>query len=306
MTLRAYTDVLKFEDNLWGEDYYYTAAEGTIKIYLNLYDNPPASEDDTEPDYSKMTAAERKKAKAIARKKAAQAKRKEEAQKKKSDENNTENGGQKPKKADKLSPVEEDAEGKELLQKDPLEEAKIYSSILSNHCPNRIGTWALQYDVAIRRKKPMMALQALFKMKRLDASSPQYVTRLVDFGLKSPSFELSGAAKTVVTEETAALFSGWSVFEYVTGLARDARADPLTSLPLRVAIAQALASTKSEPPESAAKLIVEGGMKSRGVTFEACRAALSALESFGKDASVLAVQWTSAVKDHFPLAKNFS
>ena len=73
VTLRAYTDVLKFEDNLWGEDYYFEAAEGTARIYLNLYDDPEITKENEEPDYSKMTAAERKKAKAIARKKRAQA-----------------------------------------------------------------------------------------------------------------------------------------------------------------------------------------------------------------------------------------
>ena len=69
MTLRAYTQVLKFEDNLWSEDYYFSAASGIVKIYLHLYDNPATTKEDAEPDYSKMTAAERKKAKATARKK---------------------------------------------------------------------------------------------------------------------------------------------------------------------------------------------------------------------------------------------
>lgn len=306
-TLRSYTDVLRFEDNVWGEDYYFTAASGTIDIYLKMYDNPPASGDDEEPDYSKMTAAERKKAKAIARKKAAQAKKKEEA-KKKSDDNITDNGGgQQPKKGDKLSPVEEDPEGKELLQKDPLEEAKNYSSILSKHCPNRIGTWAIQYDVAIRRKKPLLALQSLIKMRSLDPTSPQYVTRLADFGSsKLPTFQLEGATKTVVTDETAILFDGKSVAEYVAALAKEARADPKTSLQLRVAIAEILVNSKSEPIASAAKLIVEGGIESRGVTVEACRAALASLKGFGSEASGMVELWKTAVKSHFPLIKNFS
>jgi hypothetical protein len=298
--------VLRFEDSLWGEDYYFTAAEGTIQIYLNLHDHPPASDEDTDLDYSTMTAAERKKAKNIARKKAALAKKKDEAQKKKTEENTTENGsGQRPKKGDKLSPVEDDPDGKNLLRKDPLAEAKIYSSILSNHCPNRLGTWVLQYDVAIRRKKPMMALQALFKMQKLDARSPNYVTRLTDFWLKSPSFQLIGAASTVLTKESASLLHGQSVTEYVTGLTEDAKADPKTPLLLRVAIAELLVSTKAEPPVSAAKLIVEGGMESRGVTLESCRTAYSKLKFFGAEVAGLADQWASIVKEHFPLAKDF-
>ena len=195
VTLRAYTDVLKFEDNLWGEDYYYTAAEGMIKIYLYLHDNPETTKEDAEPDYSKMTAAQRKKAKAIARKKRAQAEKKEAAEKKKREQQEAENGDQKngPKKGARPSFIDEDPDGKELVKLDPMNEAKKYSSILSKHCPKRIGTWSLQYDVAIRRKKVLLALQALMRMKNLDSYNAEYVSRLVDFALKVPEIEMAGA-----------------------------------------------------------------------------------------------------------------
>ncbi|KAL3918249.1 MAG: hypothetical protein SGILL_004327 [Bacillariaceae sp.] len=308
VTLRSYTDVLKFEDNVWGEEYYYEAAEGTIKIYLHLYDNPVNNQEDKEPDYSKMTAAERKKAKAIARKKAAQAKKKEEAEKKKNDEKALENGGQKnaPKKGEKLSLVEEDPEGKELLKRDPLEEAKKFSSILSKHSPNRIGTWVLQYDVATRRNKPLLALQALFNMKRLNSESPCYVTRLTDFSLRRGSYKLEeGPAKTVLAEESANLFNGMSATEFVSGVAKEARSDPLASLPLRCAVAEALVTTKLETPASAAKLVVEGGIDGRGVTIDSCRHALATLKGLGAEASSSAEEWTSLVKRKYPMIKNF-
>ena len=70
VTLRSYVQLLRWENSLWGHDVYTSAAECIIKIYLSLFDNPPKIEvDNIEPDYSKMTAAERKKAKAQARKK---------------------------------------------------------------------------------------------------------------------------------------------------------------------------------------------------------------------------------------------
>lgn len=308
VTLRSYTDVLKFEDHVWGEEYYFEAAEGTIKIYLHLYDNPVNNQEVKDPDYSKMTAAERKKAKAIARKKAAQAKKKQEAEKKRNEEKASENGGQKnaPKKGEKLSLVEEDPEGKELLKRDPLEEASKFSAILSKHSPNRIGTWVLQYDVAIRRNKPLLALQALFNMKRLDSKSPFYVTRLTDFALRVDSYKLEeGPAKTVLTEESAALFSGKSATDFVSDVAKEARSDPLTSLPLRCAVAEVLVTTKLEDRASAAKLVVEGGIDSRGVTIESCRAALATLKGLGKEATSSAEEWTSIVKKRYPMIKNF-
>ncbi|EED94562.1 predicted protein, partial [Thalassiosira pseudonana CCMP1335] len=69
VTLRTYCELLKFEDDIWGLPYYGRASEEIIKIYLHLIDNPAKSQSDEEPDYSKMTPAERKKAKNIARKK---------------------------------------------------------------------------------------------------------------------------------------------------------------------------------------------------------------------------------------------
>jgi ribosomal protein S17E len=306
VTLRAYTDVLKFEDNLWGEDYYFTAAEGSIRIYLQLHDNPDMGNADAEPDYSKMTAAEKKKAKAISRKKKAQAEK--EAEKRKQEPENAENGGghvlaqQKKGK----SPVEEDAEGKDLLKKDPLEEAKKYSAILSKHCPNRLEAWVLQYDVAIRRKKLLLALQALIKMKSLEPNSAGYISRLVDFSVKLPSFQIEGAVGTVLTEESSKLLSGNTVAGYVTELACKARVDPTTPLPVRVAIAESLVVSKSESAATAAAIIVEGGIHSRGVCVESCRAALTALKGFGSEASESTKQWINVVKHRFHLAKEFS
>ena len=124
MTLRAYTQVLKFEDNLWSEDYYFTAASGIIKIYLHLSDSPATTKEDAEPDYSKMSAAERKKAKAIARKKKKQAEKK--------DAENQQNDGADAEKGDqnnggKKTDLDEDPDGEEMMKKDPLEEGKKYS-----------------------------------------------------------------------------------------------------------------------------------------------------------------------------------
>ena len=308
VTLRAYTDVLKFEDNLWGEDYYFTAAEGTAKIYLHLADNPEITKEDVEPDYSKMTAAQRKKAKAIARKKRAQAEKREAAAKKKKEEEAAKNKDDKngPKKPSKPSFIDEDPEGKELLKADPLEEAKKYSAILSKHCPKRLGTWALQYDVAVRRKKVMLALQALLRLKSLDSESADYVSRLVDFALKVPTFDIQGAVKNVVTEECSKLLSGKSIGDLVKELAKQARSDPSTSLPLRIVIANSLVSTKSEAIDTAVSVIVDTGAEMRGCDIESCRQALTTLQGFGKEASSALEKWKAFVAKQFPLAKNLS
>ena len=159
VTLRAYTDMLRWEEELWGHEFYGTAAEGVIRNYIHIFDNPAKEEDGQEPDYSQMTPAERKKAKAIARKKKKAAEKKSN----KSTENaskNTANENKSTKKSGKTqSPLDSDPSGEELLKKDPLEEAKKYVATLVKNAPNRFSTWIAQYDVSIRRGKLLMALQ---------------------------------------------------------------------------------------------------------------------------------------------------
>lgn len=156
VTLRSYVDVLRWEDNLWGHEIYVAAAEGIIRNYLYLHDHPDEKETEVEPDFSSMTAMERKKAKAALRKQKIDSK-KEEKQPNKNDGN--------PNKTPSDKKVDADPNGLELMNKVALEELKRYSSTLVKNAPHRLSTWLYQYDVAIRRGKATMALQALFKAK---------------------------------------------------------------------------------------------------------------------------------------------
>merc|ERR1712176_1105251 len=64
--------------------------------------------------------------------------------------------------------AEDDPQGKKLLEKDFLEECKKYAAVIGSFAPNRQTTWILQYDVAVRRKKTLMALRALFRAREID------------------------------------------------------------------------------------------------------------------------------------------
>lgn len=297
VTLRAYTEVLRFEDNLWGEDYYFTAATGIVRIYLHLSDNPSILQEDKEPDYSKMTAAERKKAKAIIRKKRLQAEKKA-TEKGKADSADIDTSGKKG----KTSPVEEDPEGKELLKLEPLEEAKKYSLILSKHCPKRFGTWTLQYDVAIRRKKWLLALQALCKMRSLDSLNADFFSRLIDFALKATTVEgLPEPASVVLKEEFPNLLNGATVEEFVSKAAKNVRNDQVASLPYRVAVAEGLVKTRLEKAGTAASIIVEGGLDIPGVSVESCTDALKSIKGFGPESGHLVEKWVSMVHTRYPM-----
>lgn len=184
VTLRSYVDTLRWEDRIWGHDFYVTAAEGIIRNYIHLYDNPNVSNADSETDFSSMTSAERKKVKAELRKKKIKAEKQDETSKEADKKGFTD----KKKKEKKVDP---DPDGLELLKKDPLEELRRYTANLVKNAPNRISTWLYQYDVAIRRRKATMALQALLQAKKiLDESNDrsyenQLFSRISDFSASS-------------------------------------------------------------------------------------------------------------------------
>mmetsp|Transcript_37951 Transcript_37951/g.56421 ORF Transcript_37951/g.56421 Transcript_37951/m.56421 type:complete len:965 (-) Transcript_37951:121-3015(-) len=335
VTLRAYRDVLLWEDDLFGQEYYGRAAEGIISIYLHLHDanNDPSQGGKGndgrygEPDYSTMTAAERKKAKAIARKKkkaaekklqqaaaVAEAKKAEEAaaaQKADGSGNNHHNNKKKRQAAIPVV-VDNDPDGLELLKKDPLEEAKKYSAILSKSAPKRISTWLIQYDVSIRRGKGLMALQALYKARAIDAEDAGLFERTVDFCTKKDGIasKMNETAKQVLERQTLLLLEpSKSVKEFVGSAKEKIKSDPLTSLPFRAAVAAASVAHCGSSVADASTLVLDGGIDARGVSVDACRDVLETLRTMTKkDGSSKAEcdAWIDVVKKRFPLIKNLA
>jgi N-alpha-acetyltransferase 15/16, NatA auxiliary subunit len=308
VTLRSYIEVLRFEDKLYGEDYYFEAASGIIEIYLHLYDNPGLTMSDDEPDYSKMTAAERKKAKSVARRKKAQEKKDVEQKEKEAEQNGKSTNANNKKGKHGTGAVEDDPNGEELLKKDSLEESQKYVSIISKFAPNRFETWMLQYDVAIRRKKYLLALQALFRAHAIDAERSEYISRLVDFATKmSDTGDLPGAVGAIIKEETPRLMENQSVGAFLIAASESIRKEGSTAcLPTRTAVAKALVEAKSGSVSDAATLIVDGGISARGVSVQTCQDALAALKAFGAGAASAAEKWMAQVKERFPLAQGLS
>ena len=299
VTLRAYVGVLRFEDELLGAKYYQVAAAGIIRIYLHLADHP-ANFETEEPDYSKMTAAERKKAKAIARKKK-KAEEKKEAQLKQKE---AENGKNKSQKGGKPPVIDEDPLGKELLKKDPLDEAKKYSAMLARYAPKALDTWILQYDVAARRKKTLLAMQALFKGRAIDPNNGKLFSRIVDFGLKLDSIgDVPDAVKQVIDEGAPKLLPNQSVSDFIKATVEQIRSDSTADLSLRSAVAGVFVERKTGSVAEAASLITDGGISSKNVTIATCREAIDTLSSFGLEGAKAKEDWSAAVRRRFPRAK---
>lgn len=304
---------MRWEDNLWGQPYYGEAAEGIIKIYLHLYDNPSITAEEAELDYANMSAAERKKAKALARKKkkCVDKKATEDSEQKSMKETvevnagATENGGKK-KRPPLPEIIDEDPDGQILLKKDPLDEAKKFSAILSKNAATRLSTWLLQYDVASRRGKGLLALQALLKAKALAPESSDVFARIVDLGNKFESLISSEIVRSVFNTEIPTLLEGKDVESFVVIASTKLMADPLAALPMRVEVAKALLQVNKASVAEAANLIVDGGLLGRGVTVSNCRDALVALTGFGEDAAGARSQWVAAVSTQFPLLKDLA
>jgi hypothetical protein len=299
VTLRSYVDVLRFEDKLFGEEFYVRASIGIIKIYLQLFDNP-LLDGGAEPDYSSMTAVQRKKAKAVARKKKKAVEKKDADVVEATLSTDTNGSSAKQLKGGKPSFIDEDALGKELLAKDPLTEATIYSRMLTLYAPNLLDSWILRYDLAVRKKKSLMALQALHKARAIEPSSADVFTRIVDYNLKQSTFpKNSGVTKTIADEASISLLNGKSLGDFVKEAS--AAMTGLTTLALRTAVAKALVETQTGSVTEAAALIISDGLDSRMVNVDSCREALRALQSFGDEATVAVADWTLQMKSRFPL-----
>ncbi|KAM7253805.1 hypothetical protein ACFE04_031487 [Oxalis oulophora] len=177
MTLRAYVEMLKFQDRLHSYSYFHKAAAGAIRCYIKLYDTPSKSTAEQDDEMSKMPAAQKKKLKAKQRKAEARAKKEAEEKNEESASSGTAKSGKKS-----VKPVDPDPHGEILLQvEDPLAEATKYLKLLQKNSPDSLETHLLSFEVNMRKQKILLALQALKQLLRLDAENPDSHCCLIRF-----------------------------------------------------------------------------------------------------------------------------
>ena len=290
--------MLQYEDKIFGEDLFCRAANGSISIFLHIDQNPVDVE--KEPDFTSMTAAERKKAKALLRKqKKASEKREAEMRAQTTKQNGSGKKNAKPGEGD-LDPL-----GKEYLKKDTLEEASKLVSLLSKQAPQNVQTWISQYDVASRKKKGLLALQALHKGRYLDPFNAVLFTRMVDahkcIGTITSDNE---TVRYVVEKESKRLFEGMTLNEFIARAESEIRKNPLSDLPYRCAVAQALVQEGIGSVTSAASLITDAGLDCRKCNVDTATHATRVLEAFGSEAEKVLEKWKTLVKSRFTCALN--
>jgi hypothetical protein len=303
VTLRAYLRVLRFCDSVYEHNFFQRAAQSLVRMYVHLYDFPPSDGNDESQDFDGMNAADRKKAKAVARKKKKETEKKQQQQQQKEEEEEKaaepaqENGGGTAKNG-KSDP---DPAGLTYMKKDPLEEAHKFSQMLSRYSPDVIESWLGCYDVAVRRKKPLMAMRACLQGQRLCPA--RMMTRIIDFVQtqhKCGEDSIPDAAKLVLMEEMPCLTKGHdSLQSYVNVVAGEVLADPKSALDERIGIAQGLLVFDAQSPASVLERCLVGSeLTARKVTVETIQQAVSLVKHY--KVSGRAMEWTTSMLQLFP------
>ncbi|EME49545.1 hypothetical protein DOTSEDRAFT_68353 [Dothistroma septosporum NZE10] len=165
--VRAYVDMIRWEDRLREHPFFTRAALSAIKICLLLHDRPELVSGHT--NGTGETAAEKKRAAKKAKKEAekAEADRKAAATKKsqpqKDDEGNAKKEDQDPKGAGLLKSVGDK----------PLEEAMKYLTPLLELSPMNTDGQVAGFEVYLRRRKYLPTLKCLLALQNIDSSHPR-------------------------------------------------------------------------------------------------------------------------------------
>ncbi|KAF2018594.1 N-alpha-acetyltransferas-like protein 15 [Aaosphaeria arxii CBS 175.79] len=177
--IRAYIDMVRWEDHLRDHPFFTRAALSAIKIYLQLADHPELGNPNNNLDLDKMDAAERKKA---------QKKMKKEQEKREKEE--AERKAAAAKKANakgddgEIKKEDTDPKGIKLLEtKEPLEVALKFLNPLLEFSPKSIEGQNLAFEVHLRRKKYVLALKALNAAAAIDPENPKLHEQVIRFRL---------------------------------------------------------------------------------------------------------------------------
>ncbi|KAK0621716.1 NMDA receptor-regulated protein 1-domain-containing protein [Bombardia bombarda] len=180
--IRAYIDMVRWEDQLREHPFYFQAALDAVNLYLLMHDKPQGSNGVNGVDGKTVNgddaAAEKKKAAKKAKKEAQKAEREAAGKSAKQD----------PNKATALKTKEEDVKKdddpnglKLAATADPLGDAMKFLGPLLQFSPKNIEGQLAGFDVYMRRKKYLLALRCLNAALSLDKDHPRVKEQVVEF-----------------------------------------------------------------------------------------------------------------------------
>ncbi len=170
--IRAYIDMLRWEDHLREHPFYSRMAVSACQAYIMLFDNPDLVHGPIMDGINgagtdgQASAADRKKA-------VKKAKREQEKMEKAEADKKAAMKASKPTpKSDDTDAKKEDSDpfGKQLVEtKEPLKDAMKFLNPLMEFCPDLAEAQVVGFEIYLRRKKHLLAAKCLLKLKVLDA-----------------------------------------------------------------------------------------------------------------------------------------
>ncbi|OTA99846.1 hypothetical protein M426DRAFT_324834 [Hypoxylon sp. CI-4A] len=175
--IRAYVDMIRWEDHIREHPFYTRAALGAIAIYVSMYDSRQALNGlDGSAGTNGEDAAERKKAAKKAKKEAQKAEREAAERAAKQDPNKAKGGSAEPVKKD------DDPNGIRLVTTpEPLAEATKFLAPILQFSPKYIDGQIAGFEVFIRREKYILALRCLNAALAIDPEHPTVHEQVVRF-----------------------------------------------------------------------------------------------------------------------------
>lgn len=172
--IRAYVDMLRWEDHLRDHPFFSRMAISAVQAYILLADNPdlvhgPILNGTNGVSNGKMSEADRKKALKKAKKE------QEKLEKAEADKKALAKASKPIPKADQDEPKKEDTDpsGKTLLEtKTPLEDATKFLAPLLEFCPGLLEAQKVGFELYIRRRKYLLAAKCLLEILSIQPNNP--------------------------------------------------------------------------------------------------------------------------------------
>lgn len=184
--IRAYIDMVRWEDGLRQHPFFARSALSAIKIYCMLHDRPHLAHESLTngadgEDVNKMDEAEKKRVMKKARKEQEKRER-EEADRREAERQKS--GGKKQTTGADGEPKKEDPDpkGTKLVSTQrPLEDAMNFVGPLLEFSPKSIEGQNAGFEVYLRRRKYLLAAKCLLAAKSIDPSNPTLHEQIVRF-----------------------------------------------------------------------------------------------------------------------------
>ncbi|KZZ91345.1 Alpha-acetyltransferase 15, NatA [Ascosphaera apis ARSEF 7405] len=199
--IRAYVDMIRWEDHLRDHPFYVRAAKSLVKAYILLKDEPNLAfgPEGINPNEN-LSEADKKKAAKKARKEKEKAEA--EAAAKKAAAATAKNSD------DEVKKVDDDPNGEKLVEtKDPMGDAMKYLTPLLKLTPKDIEVQSLAYEIYMRQDKPLLAFKCLQAAHAVDPEHPtvHVQTAKLHKYLQSPSSTLPEPIINLVKTQFATL-----------------------------------------------------------------------------------------------------